>query len=97
MSVWLANEPLLRPDFPAIFDATKEKLGDVFDVSSFPTTGIPIALREDWRDVLSAQERRGRARYCSPYTDRGRRADYVAPDCAMRAKDVARGNQICKM
>ena len=50
--LWLDYEPLLHPDICEILRTTKERFGDHFDASSFPTAGIPIAARPDWEKIL---------------------------------------------
>lgn len=50
--LWLDYEPLLHPDICEILTITKKRFGDHFDMSTFPTTGIPIATRPDCEEIL---------------------------------------------
>jgi len=50
--LYLDYEPLLHPAICEILTITRERFGDYFEMSTFPTTGIPIATRSDWEEVL---------------------------------------------
>ena len=52
IDLWLDYEPLLHPDICEILTITKENFGTHFDTFNFPTTGIPIATRSDWEEIL---------------------------------------------
>ncbi len=46
------HEMLAHPDFTSILPRFAALDKDVFE--PFPTTGVPLATREDWRELLSA-------------------------------------------
>ncbi|MCK4591079.1 MAG: radical SAM protein, partial [Candidatus Latescibacteria bacterium] len=48
----LDYEPLLHPDICEILKITAERFEHHFVWSTFPTTGIPIATRPDWEEIL---------------------------------------------
>ena len=50
--LYLDYEPLLHPAICEILTITRERFGDYFEMPTFPTTGIPIAARSDWEEVL---------------------------------------------
>jgi len=52
INLYLDYEPLLHPDICEILRITHERFHDYFRISTIPTTGIPIAIRSDWEDVL---------------------------------------------
>lgn len=52
LDLWLDYEPLLHPDVCKILREMKSRFGGHFDARTFPTTGIPIAARPDWEDLL---------------------------------------------
>jgi hypothetical protein len=50
--LYLDYEPLLHPEICEILTMTRERFGVYFEMPTFPTTGIPIATRSDWEEVL---------------------------------------------
>ena len=57
--LWLDYEPLLHPDICEILRLTRERFPGSFDISCMPTSGIPLATRGDWREVLEVLEEVG--------------------------------------
>jgi hypothetical protein len=56
ISISWMNEPLLHPAFVEMAAFKNQVFPDAADVldSDWPTTGIPIASRPDWQDILEA-------------------------------------------
>lgn len=52
IDLYLDYEPLLHPDICEILKITAERFEHHFVWSTFPTTGIPIATRPDWEEIL---------------------------------------------
>jgi hypothetical protein len=64
--LWFASSPphevLAHPDAPQVLRLFHELAGEAFD--PMITTGVPIAIRDDWEDLLAAVEAVGSKSFC---------------------------------
>jgi len=52
--LYLDYEPLLHPEICRILAITKGRFGKNYQISCIPTTGIPLGIRPDWKDIIGS-------------------------------------------